>query len=123
MMDSRLPEDFVPEGNRNDNRSSAHGIQINTVGKSNLLIIAILGAVSLGLGIGQAVFHKFEIDEMRSRHEHEMTQMVEEMRKVETEHRMLQYYVEGLQRTMAVNGFSDPGDDYSWFKKKQQEKH
>lgn len=89
---------FVPVGNNN---STAHGIQINNVGKTSIILLACFAGLALGVSLGTVAFMVSENNRLMA-----------QMRETEREVRMLEYYVNRLDATMVEHGIKKPGDDY-----------
>jgi hypothetical protein len=97
---------FVPVAN-----SSAHGIQINNIGKTSVILLAVFSGLSLGIAVGSLLFMVAQ--------NHTLSLQV---RDAETEVRLLEYYIQELDGKLIRSGAIDFSDSLSAHKQRENSK-
>jgi hypothetical protein len=80
---------FIPDI---DNHSSAHGIQINNIGRTSIILLACFTGLALGVSLGALFFMAAENRSLR-----------DELRETKTETRLLEYYVNIVNQSLNEN--------------------
>ena len=89
-------DEYRPEVN---NSSSAHGIQINNIGRTSIILLACFAGLSLGVSLGALFFMMAQNSILR-----------EQMITQTTEVKLLEYYLLELDQEVTAAGIQKPAN-------------